>query len=605
MVLFAYSFGFSNDFVDWDDAEYVFGNPYVLNPTPQRLRTLLDAVVALNFHPLTMLSLAANSALFGPGPTSFILTNTLIHVLNTGLVYGLAYQLSHRNRQVGLYTALIWGLHPMHVESVIWVSERKDVLYTFFFLSACLTYLKYQSAPAAGKPAGYPLLFITYIFFVLSCLSKAMAVVFPVVLLLLDFMQAGPETGWQGRPGVNSLLEKLPFFAVAILFGLIAVDVQAGGDFHGLLVRISEKKDAVGQEPFAARWLVYGSYGFTMYLVKLLLPFRLSAFYPYPEVVTQIEARHWIGPVVFLTCLFLCLRAILKPQTAGHRLLGFGLGFFLVTIFLVLQFMTVGAALMADRYSYLSYFGLIFGIVAGIFAEGRHRPSLIRWREPAILLFAALCFYLTTRQVQVWKNTETLWTNALRYYPENDQIREGLGDYFGKRNRIDEAQAQFEAALVNGSNRYHCYEGLANVYGLKGDFPKALALYDQAIRMDSTKSDVFYNRGLTLNKVGRFTEALRDFDRALTLAPERDTIVLAARAYSRMQLKQYGPSRDDYDRFLLLKPDDPTAFHNRGVDRYYLGDLKGAVADLRKALALKPDYEEARRNLSRLERLNR
>ncbi|MGV3556859.1 tetratricopeptide repeat protein [Larkinella arboricola] len=595
-VLIAFSFGFGNGFVDWDDSEYVFGNPYVLEPTADHVRTLLQSVVALNYHPLTMVSLAANSAFSGSGATSFIVTNTVIHLLNTLLVFSLAYQLSRKNGWVGLFVAALWGLHPMHVESVIWVSERKDVLYTFFFLLACLTYLRYR------KSGAFSWLFLIFILFVLSCLSKAMAVVLPLVLLLIDYWQAGDQ-GIRKMTKPAVWLEKIPFLMVAVLVGLIATDVQAGGDFHGWLIRIAEKKDAVGQEPFAARWLVYGTYGFLMYLVKLVAPFRLSAFYPYPENVRTIEPHHWLGPVAFGLVVGYALWQLVSAKTERQRLVVFGIGFFLITILLVLQFMTVGAAIMADRYSYLSYFGLIFMIVYGFYLLTHQSPSHLRLATIGLGLFAVLCFYRTTQQVQVWKNTETLWTHALQFYPDNDQMREGLGDYYGKQNRIDEALQQFQAAVANGNSRYHCYEGLGNAYGLKNEFAKALDMYGQAIRLDSTKSDVYYNRGLTYNKVGRFEDALRDFNQALALAPGKDTLVLTARGFSYLQLKQYTASLADYERYLGYKPTDPTALHNRGVNRFYLGDRAGALADIRRAVILKPDYEEARNNLRQLEQV--
>lgn len=593
-VLIAFSFGFGNGFVDWDDSEYVFGNPYVLEPTADHVRTLLQSVVALNYHPLTMLSLAANSALFGPGAMAFIVTNTGIHLLNTSLVFFLAYRLSRQNGWVGLFVAVLWGLHPMHVESVIWVSERKDVLYTFFFLAACLTYLRYRTSGAVHW------FLLTLILFVLACLSKAMAVVLPFVLLLLDYWEA-KDQGLKTVTKPSVWIEKIPFLLIAVLVGLIATNVQAGGDFHGWLLRIAEKKDAVGQEPFAARWLVYGSYGFLMYLVKLVAPFRLSAFYPYPENVRNIELHHWLGPVAFLLVVGYAVWQFFTAKTERQRLVAFGLGFFLITILLVLQFMTVGAAIMADRYSYLSYVGLLFLVVYGLYLLTNQTPSRFRLATVGLTLFAILCFYRTTGQVQVWKNTETLWTHALHFYPDNDQMREGLGDYYGKQNRIDEALHQFQAAVANGSSRYHCYEGLGNAYGLKNEFAKALEMYNRAIQLDSTRGDVYYNRGLTYNKVTRFQDALRDFNKALALTPGKDTLVLPARGFTYLQLKQYRASLADYDRYLRHKPTDPTALHNRGVNRFYLGDRAGALADIRRAVALKPDYEEARNNLRQLE----
>ncbi len=583
LVLIAFSFGFGNDFVDWDDMEYVVENRFLTNPATRSLAALWRSPIALNYHPLTMTTLYWNAVAFGPGSRSFIITNVVLHVINTLLVFVLAGQLPKQNQMVAFLTALVWGLHPMHVESVIWVSERKDVLYTLFFLLACLSYLRYRHTEKVGW------LLLTGGLFVLSCLSKAMAVVLPVVLLLLDYLE--------GRDLKNRAvwLEKLPFFIIALFFGWLALQVQRGGDAGGLLVVVGQKKDAVGQEPFAWRWLVYGSYGFVMYLVRFLVPIHLSAFYPYPTNYQIIPAQFWLGPVGFLAYLTIMGRAFWQ----NRRMLAFGMAFFLVTIFLVLQFMTVGAAYMADRYSYLPYFGLLLWAITALEQQTRPNPTNRLAFRVSVGVFAIICFYQTSKQVLVWNNTETLWFNALEYFPDNDQIHEGLGDYYGKRNEIDKAIAQFSAALEGGTIRYHVYEGLGNAYGLKGDVAKAAAMFDQALKLDSTKSDIYYNRGITLMRI-RPADAVRDFNVALRKTPEKDTLIRQSRGFALLQAKDYAAAKADYDFVLHYKPTDAIALHNRGVCRFNLGDRPGAVADIRQALVLKPDYEEAARNLKAL-----
>ncbi len=583
LVLIAFSFGFGNDFVDWDDMEYVVENRFLTNPATRSLAALWRTPIALNYHPLTMTTLYWNAVMFGPGAGSFIITNVMLHIINTLLVFALAGRLSKQNQLAAFLTALVWGLHPMHVESVIWVSERKDVLYTLFFLLACLSYVRYRRTEKVAW------MLLTGGLSVLSCLSKAMAVVLPVVLLLLDYLE--------GRDLKNRAvwLEKLPFFAIALFFGWMALQVQRGGDAGGLLTVLGQKKDAVGQEPFAWRWLVYGSYGFVMYLVRLLVPIHQSAFYPYPAVFQTIPAHFWFGPAGLLAYFAIMGRAFWQ----NWRMLAFGMAFFLVTIFLVLQFMTVGAAYMADRYSYLPYFGLLFWLMTAL--EQRTRSNLtnrLAFRV-GVGVFAVVCFYQTSKQVLIWKNTETLWFNALEYFPDNDQIHEGLGDYYGKRNEIDKAIAQFSAALDGGTTRYHVYEGLGNAYGLKGDVVKASAMFDQALALDSTKSDIYYNRGITLMRI-RPADAVRDFNVALRKTPEKDTLIRQSRGFALLQTKEYAAAKADYDFVLQYKPADAIALHNRGVCRFNLGDRPGAIADIRQALALKPDYEEATRNLKAL-----
>lgn len=175
-VVISFAAGFSNGFVNWDDQMYATENVMIQNPTLANLIRLLTVECALNYHPLTVASLWLNSAFFGKASTSFIVVNTLIHLVNTFLIFRFSQQLTRNNILVSFLVALFWGIHPMHVESVTWVSERKDVLYTLFFFLACIHYVKYLEKNERK------MLIYCFVFFVLSCLSKAMAVVLPLVL---------------------------------------------------------------------------------------------------------------------------------------------------------------------------------------------------------------------------------------------------------------------------------------------------------------------------------------------------------------------------------------------------------------------------------------
>ncbi|HNM26352.1 MAG TPA: hypothetical protein PKL15_13015 [Saprospiraceae bacterium] len=252
LVYFAYQPALQNDFVNWDDPTYVTENPLLLRPTPENKAALWSQPVSLNYHPLTMLSLAWNMDPAKPKARPFIATNIFLHVCNTALVFLFAYFLSRRKLLVAIFTALLFGIHPMHVESVAWVSERKDVLYTLFFMAALLSYLRYV------RRGGWGWLAATLGLFVLSCLSKAMAVSLPLVLLLIDFYEGRL---WQeGKIVWRAVLEKIPFLVISLLFGVKAVEIQSAGaigDFQAfsLIQRIA-----------------IASYGFLFYLYKLFVP---------------------------------------------------------------------------------------------------------------------------------------------------------------------------------------------------------------------------------------------------------------------------------------------------------------------------------------------
>jgi hypothetical protein len=227
-TLVAFVGGFGNDFVRWDDNSYVTENPLVQHPTLANLVRLLRAECAFNYHPLTMASLWLNSALSGQAATSFIITNTMLHIVNTVLVFFLARKLAKGDQFIAFFTALLWGVHPMHTESVTWVSERKDVLYSLFFFASCIQYVKFTEL---GKRKFW---ISALLLFILSCLAKGMAVMLPLVLILIDH--------WCDKEplSVKRLVQKVPFFIVALLFGLLAIHVQSGGDLGGLIERLSQ-----------------------------------------------------------------------------------------------------------------------------------------------------------------------------------------------------------------------------------------------------------------------------------------------------------------------------------------------------------------------------
>jgi len=260
ITCFCYIPSLRNEFLKyWDDQAYVTNNDLIKDLSANSIKRIFkeDAGLYANYHPLTTLSLALN---YHEGVTSFPfhLTNLFLHLLNTFLVFVFIYLLSGKKALVAALTALWFGIHPMHVESVAWISERKDLLYTLFYLFSLICYWQYVKKDLALK-----FYFLAFTLFAFSVLSKAMAVSLPIVLLFLDY--------WMGRKfSLRLLLEKLPFVALSIVLGLYAVSIQTEG---GATQSISF--------PFINK-VLHAGFGFTMYIVKLFVPTGLSAFYPYP-----------------------------------------------------------------------------------------------------------------------------------------------------------------------------------------------------------------------------------------------------------------------------------------------------------------------------------
>ncbi|MGB1242376.1 MAG: hypothetical protein ACPG49_07635, partial [Chitinophagales bacterium] len=336
----AYIPALSGEFNNWDDQMYVTDSKLIKNVSPSGLVKIFSTQVAANYHPLTVLSLAINYQISGLSPFSYHLFNVLLHLLNVFLVFYFAYLLTRRNLTIAAIAALFFGIHPMHVESVAWVSERKDVLYTAFFLAAMITYLKYLQhfrAKSKGKRANPQKYYIyTLLFFLLSLLSKGMAVVLPVVLLGIDFLK-------KRKVQKKAILEKIPFFVIALIFGIAALYIQTDRGAVGDMNRFS-LMSKIG----------YASYGFVYYIIKFFAPSHLSSFHPYPNLTGTLTPVFYAAPLA-VAALWGAATYTLKSQ----RMTFFGLFFYAVTVALVLQFISVGSALVAERYTYVSYIGLL------------------------------------------------------------------------------------------------------------------------------------------------------------------------------------------------------------------------------------------------------
>ena len=582
LTAFVYRGALDHAFLDWDDATYVRENVLVLG---RHFGALARAVVSHNFHPLTMFTLAWNVAT----PLSarpFLATNVALHAVNTFLVFWLVWRLSDRRLLVAGLSALLFGLHPMHVESVAWISERKDVLYAGFFLAGLIAYTNWVDRRSGRW------LVIAFLAFVLACFSKGMAVSFPLVMVLIDV--------WKRRPVLEprAVIEKLPFLAVALAFGLVAVHVQRGGDLHGLL-RVTGAGGSVSgtsQHLTALQRLTLPAFGYMTYAWKLLVPAGLCALDPFPPAAEAGRLPFRLAPLFLLATL-----ALAAWDARRTRIVTFGVGWYLATVVFVLQWLPVGQALMADRYTYLPYIGLTFTWGMGV-------QSLFERRRPlgAALWCASALFVLflpgrTTAQIDTWQDDGTLWTRAIEVHPGSDQAYVWRGGFYLAKGRIADARRDFETAERLGNRSAPLYVGIGCVYGAAGKPDSARVMFDRALGIAPGSGRAYYNRGLALAMLGRREEALRDLDRALALSPGMAVRVLGTRGTLRAQMGDYRGAVADLDRVIAGGGAVPDALIARAMSRLQLGDSLGARADLRETLRLDPANANAGRRLQALD----
>jgi tetratricopeptide (TPR) repeat protein len=530
-----------NGLVNWDDEYYVVSNALLRGPDWIGICT---RPVVSNYHPLTVLSLAANYAISGTAPWSYLLFNLLLHLANTVLVFWFAYLLSDKQRWVAFFTALLFGIHPMHVESVAWVSERKDVLYTLFFLLSLIAYWKYLQT---NRSTGY---WVCFLLFACSLLSKPAAIVLPLVLLLLDY--------WKQRPFTRRVvLEKIPFFLVSALFAVITFKLQS--------VTAMTSLDLY---PFWVR-LFFASYAIMVYLAWFFVPHPLSAFHPFP-------LPGHLGWAIYLSPIFVLALIVLIWHFRKNRLVVFGLLFFLLNILLVLQLIPIGLTIVSERYTYVPYIGLAF-LVTMIVARNVSTKRLIPAAAGLVVVFSAFGF-MSFERTQVWKDSNSLWSDVINRYPDASLPRADRAQFnYSRAITMDPKRAtpffqrvidDCTVIINNGANNarasgkrdrsiYHM-RGVA-FSGLK-QYENALADFNACLSINRDDNEALYQRGtLLVNHYHKYAEALADFDRAI-------------------QINQQG-------KYYL----------NRSICHYKLGDLAKAVADAQiasqKGVAIPENYQ--------------
>ncbi len=616
LVLITYSSATKNDFVGWDDSEYVINNNLVRNPGENWLKDVFTTVVALNYHPLTIMSLRLNNndcstCRDGISPKPFIRGNIALHLLNSILVFLLIYLLSNRNILISFLVAAVFGVHPMHVESVAWVSERKDVLYSFFFLAGLISYINFKN----GSRKKYKWLIFSFILFLFSCLSKATAVVFPVVLILIDFWFCKTDEdkpvlkALRNAVSVKNLLLLLPFFVVSLLIGIIAFRVQNGDNLMGMLNFSRSQDDVVntiGHISVLQRFQV-ASYGFIGYIIKFFIPVRLSALYPYPAMQELSHGTFaitlWIATLLVILIAFLVIRSLRRS-----KLFLFGAGFYFVTVMLVLQFISVGTNMMAERYSYLPYIGLSFIPATLIAGTSDTRKK--------ILLAISCCFIImlmiiSVRQIRVWRNTGTLWTKVIEKHPHQELPRRGRGKYFymmsshaknDKEKKILEEKAltDFREAIRAGTKSLEVYEGTGVIYQLKGDPENALIFLNKAVSLNPKKGRTYYNRAMVYDMLNKKEESIRDYSTALIYNPEMTLEILSNRSVLFIETGKFREAINDLDSLIAMNSRNFMYYSNRAYAELQLKDIKGAIDDYRKVLQLRPDDQVTANQLQAL-----
>jgi lipoprotein NlpI len=613
VTLFVYLAALRNDFVNWDDGQYVYENSHIHSLNAAFFKWAFFDFYASNWHPLTWFSHALDYALWGLNPLGHHLTNIVLHAVNVFIVVFLVIRLleawkertmssgqpSFLNERAILIaagtTGLLFGLHPVHVESVAWVAERKDLLCALFFLLSILWYVKYASdSRELVRRNGLSHLFnIRYLsvlgLFVLALMSKPMAVTLPVVLLVLDWFPFNRIRS--GRTLWAACVEKLPFFALSLASSIVTILAQRAGGAMTLT-------DVV---PLSTRLLVAAK-SIIAYLWKMLLPLDLVPFYPYPEDVSLLSWKYLLFLILVIAVTVACIRAAKK-----RRLLLAAWSYYVVTLIPVLGIVQVGTQSMADRYTYLPSLGpfLLLGVMAaGVWGTvailkrpGRHMK--VACVAAAFFVFASLS-YLTIKQIAVWENSVSLWSSVIEKEPKSVPLAYmNRGVAYQVLGKFEEALADFNAAILLNPSDAEAYSSRGSLFKQIGRPDAALEDYTISIMLNSFNAHVYNNRANVYGQIGQFDNELADYDRAIALDPSY------AAAYNNrgmvfVKTGRFNRAIEDFNRFIALDPDNAEAYSNRGIAYALTGQYDAALKDFNTALALSQDFAEAYFNRGRL-----
>ena len=582
-TFFCFTPSLQNQFTNWDDDYYVTNDPYIKALTPHNLYVIFtEDITKNNYHPLCMLSLAINYHFSQLNPEPYYLTNIIIHILNVILVFFLALTLCTRLKVdefgklfIAGFSALLFGIHPMHVESVSWIAERKDVLYAFFYLCGLLGYLSYLST---DKAKWY---WITFLLFVASCLSKPMAVVFPLSLLCIDFLL-------HRQLNKKLVLEKTVFFVFSLICGSMAFYTQnktgAIADF-GILT-IAER-------------IMYAAYGYVMYMAKVFNPTYLSTFYPYPYryLNGNLPIIYYAAPYIALGVPAILIYLAYKGSSAYFRVVGFGFAFFTANVIFVLQFISVGAAIMADRYSYVAYTGLFFMISYFFYEIIRRAPAMKTALIILLLLPTACLAYLCHERTYVWHDSKTLLSDAIEKYPYRALLSyKWLGNYYAERGEADSALVYYGILAQLHAADAKVYENMGNMFNRKQDYKNAM----DAFEMSSQLRDKHGSKGGMAPATNQVIVPQSAKSMAgQKLDPEVEKKV-AVKGFDFLQNKQYDAALEQYNVLIDLNPSNPYYYFYRGVAQFSKGITDKAITDWSTAVRfnVKEVQQSASYNLS-------
>ncbi|MEN6422443.1 MAG: tetratricopeptide repeat protein, partial [Smithella sp.] len=554
------------DFVNIDDPVYVAENGHIQSGvTLNGLRWAFTTTYAEFWHPLTWLSLMLDYQLFGLNAGGYHVTNLILHILSALLLFWLFHRMTGAIWP-SAFVAAFFALHPLHVESVAWIAERKDVLSAFFWMLTLCLYVHYVEKPAIKR---YLLVLFS---FICGLMSKPMLVTLPVIMILLDYWPLKRFDSRRGNLILWQLKEKLPLFILSAIFSIVTIYAQPGPLVKGV--------------PFSLESRVINAFvSFVIYPGKIFWPYNLSVGYPF---YGQVPAWQFLS--AFLLIIVVSMAVIAMVKRLPYLFVGWF--WYVITILPVIGIIPSGNNAMADRYAYLPSIGISIMLVWGVpilFKSGNISKKIL---FPATLIFLLTMSAFTWKQCGYWSNSVTLFSRALQVTQNNFVAHNGLGIALFDSKKTKEAIDHYNKAIQIAPPYAFAYINRAVAYVSLGKYQPALDDYSQAIRLQPHYALAYNNRGIVYSKLGRYQQAFEDFDKSISLQPD-----YADAYYNRGNLYIKGSRHqraiEDFSEAIRLQPNKIQSYNNRGNAYAELGQYQRAFEDFNKAISLQPDYIEA------------
>ncbi|MDM8542405.1 tetratricopeptide repeat protein [Desulfococcaceae bacterium HSG9] len=536
-------------YVNFDDDDYVLNNIHIKNgPIYERIVWCFTAAYATNWHPLTWLSHLCDIELYGLNSGRHHLTNVLFHVINTLLLFVFLHKTTGTLWRSG-FVAALFALHPLHVESVAWVSERKDVLSAFFFFLTLIGYQRYSRFPGIGT------YLLVLLLLMLGLMSKPMLVTTPFVLLLLDYwplrrISLSMATIYDTRvryKAIRIVVEKLPLFIPVTASIVITYLAQKSGgavasdEIYSLTVRIAN-----------------GLVSYINYIQKMFWPAKLAIFYPHPGMPPWWQILGCGTLLVVISFLTIICRKCYPFIVVGWF-------WYLGMLVPVIGFIQVGSQAMADRYTYLPLIGLFISIAWGV-------PELLKnWRHKQKWLLAltitclSVLVFITFNQIRYWKNSVSLFQHALEVTDNNFLAHHNLGVALAER----------------------------------GYYTEALKHYGETIRLSPSYVTAHHNMGIVLAKQGRTDEAIRKYFDVLDFEPNHKEVYFSL-GNVMIAKGKFDMAETYFNKAIQLNPDNAETYNNLGVVLFRLGKTQEAIAAFQKTININHEHVGARDNLTKI-----